>query len=92
MIGRIDQQAVVAERVENRRSLRRRGGGQLIDRLQSIGKLVGEKQRQRIVEAIGPRRAGTSEAAEEGENDERERERASANGGKQSGLVCWARF
>ena len=92
VIGRVDQQAVVAESVEDRRSLGRRGGGELIDRLQGIGKLVGEEQRQRIVEAVGPRRAGKSEAAEEGENDERDRERALADGGEQSGLVWWARF
>ena len=75
MIGRVDQQAVVAESLEDRRGLGRRGGGELTDRLLGIGKLVGEEQRQRIVEAVGPRRAGEGEGAEKGD-DEREGERA----------------
>ena len=57
MIGGIDQQPVVAERVQDRRRLRRRLGGQFADRLLALRKLVVEESGQRVVERVGASRA-----------------------------------
>ncbi len=53
VIGGINEQAVVAERVQNGRGLRRRLGGQLDDRGRGLGELVGEELRQRVVDGVG---------------------------------------
>ena len=58
MIGGIDEEAIVAERVQNRGRLRRRLGSQFADRLLALGKLVSEESSQGVVERIGASRRG----------------------------------
>ena len=53
MIGGIDQQAIVAERLQNGCGLRRRLGRQLADRGLRLRKFVVEKLRQRVVDGVG---------------------------------------
>ena len=53
MIGRIDQQAIVAERVQNGRGLRRRLGRQFADRRLGLRKFVVEELGQRVVDGVG---------------------------------------
>ena len=57
MIGGIDHEAIVAERVQNGGRLRRRLGGQFADRGCGLGKLVVEEPRQRVVDRVGARGA-----------------------------------
>ena len=73
MVGGIDQQAIVAERLENRRGLRRRLGRQFGDRLLGLRKFVVEKLRQRVVERVG---AGDGRKREQGQNAERAQPKA----------------
>ena len=68
MIGGIDQQAIVAERLENGRGLRRRLGRQLADRRRGLRKFVVEKLGQRVVDGVG---AGRGREHEQRENPER---------------------
>ncbi len=58
VIGRVEQETIVAERVQDRGGLRRRFGREFADRLLGLGKLVVEKFRQRVVERVGARGAG----------------------------------
>src|SRR5208282_1642757 len=53
MIGRIDQQAIVAERLQNGCGLWRRLGSQLADCRRGLRKFVVEKFRQRVVNGVG---------------------------------------
>ena len=78
MIGGIDQQAIVAERFEDRRSLRRRLGREFADRCLGLRKLVVEKLRQRVVERVG---AGGARRREKRENPERAEARAGGRSG-----------
>ena len=80
MVGRVEQQPIVAERVENRCGLRGRLGRELADRLLRLGKLVGEEFRQRVVERVGARGRREQQTREERENAQRERDYAAANG------------
>ena len=57
MIGGIDHEAVVAERIQDGGRLGRRFGGQLADCGCGLGKLVVEKLSQRVVDGVGPRGA-----------------------------------
>ncbi len=72
MIGGIDHEAIVAERVQNGRGLRRRLGGEFADRLLALRELVVEELGQRVVDSVGPgrdrreQRDGHSERAENG--------------------------
>ena len=52
-IGWINEKAIVGQRFENGRGLRRRLGGQLSDRGCGLGKLVVEEFRQRVVDGVG---------------------------------------
>ena len=74
MIGGIDQQAIVAERLQNGRGLRRRLGRQLADRSLGLREFVVEKLRQRVVDRVGAgggrereQRAGRRAREERGE-------------------------
>ena len=53
MIGGIDHEAIVAERLQNGCGLRRRLGGQFADRGGGLRKLVVEELRQRVVDGVG---------------------------------------
>ncbi len=53
MVGGIDQEPIVAERVQNSRSLWRGLSGQLGDRRCGLGKLVVQKLGQRVVDGVG---------------------------------------
>ena len=72
MIGGIDHETIVAERVQDRGGLRRRFGRQFADRLLALGKLVVEKFGQRVVERVSARGGGEQEAGEEREHAQRE--------------------
>ena len=63
MVGGIDQQAVVAERIQNRRRLRGRFGRQFADCGLSLRELVGEELGQRVVERIGASRGRRQQRA-----------------------------
>jgi hypothetical protein len=78
VIGRIDQQPIVSERVEDCGPLRRRLGREFADRLLGLGKLVVEKPRQGVVERVSARGAGKSQTREEGEGAEKPTERRAA--------------
>ena len=72
--------------------MRRGLGGEFADRLFAVGEFVGREARERVVEGVRSRRAGKGEAAEkrqdsQREDGQRERERALANGEKQSDLM-----
>ena len=68
MIGGIDQQAIVAKRLQNGRGLRRRFGRQFADRGLRLREFVVEKLRQRVVDSVG---AGSACEHEKRENAER---------------------
>ncbi len=87
MRARIVEQPVLAQRLEDRRALRRRLGGEFADRLFAVRELVGGESRERVVEGVRARRTGKGEAAKEGEDRERERGHALTNGGMQSDLM-----
>ena len=70
VIGGIDQQAIVAERFEDRRSLGRRFRREFADRCLGLGKLVVEKARQRIVQRVGAGGAGHEEKNEKTKSTE----------------------
>ncbi len=72
MRDRIDQQAIVAERLEDRRRIRRPARREFADRLFGARELVVEELRQRVVERVGAREA---RAAEEDEGGEQARDR-----------------
>ena len=71
MIGGIDHEAIVAERLQNGRGLRRRLGRQFADRGRGLGKLVVEELRQRVVDGVG---AGGGRERHEGEDTDRAQE------------------
>ncbi len=52
MIGGVEQQAIIAERIQYRGGLRRRLGGQFTDRFLALRKLVGEKAGQGVIERV----------------------------------------
>ena len=58
VIGGIDEQPIVAERLQNGCGLRRRLGGQFADRGCGLRKLVVEELRQRVVDGVGAGGAG----------------------------------
>ena len=68
MIGGIDQQAIVAERLQNCCGLRRRLGRQFADRSLGLRKFVVEKFRQCVVDRVG---AGGGREREQRQDAER---------------------
>ena len=69
MIGGIDHEAIVAERLQNGGGLRRRLGRQLSDRGCGLGKLVVEELRERVVDGVGA--SGGRERHESQDTDQR---------------------
>ena len=67
MGDRIDQQPVVAKRIENRRRIGGAGGGESGYALFGAGELVVKELRQRVIDRIGARGAGAAEKKENGE-------------------------
>ena len=84
VIGGVDQQPIVAERIQDRRGLRWGLGGELADRLLALGKLVVEKLRQRVVERVGAGDSGDDETRKEREDAQREREGVRSSGAYQA--------
>ena len=70
MIGGIDEQSVVAERVQNGRGLRRRLGRQFADRGLRLREFVFEKLRQRVVDRVGASSACDDEKREDADRAE----------------------
>ena len=67
MGDRIDQQAVVAERVEDRRRVGGAGRRKRIDALFGAGEFVVEEFRQRVVDGVGARRGCAAEKEQDGD-------------------------
>jgi hypothetical protein len=70
MTGRVDQQAIVAKRRQDRGCLRRRLSRQLADRFLALRKLVVEKPRQNVIERIGPRRTRAKQKRDDAERSQ----------------------
>ncbi len=79
LVGRIDIEAPVAERVEDFGAMRRRGGGDAGDRLFGLREFVGEKLGEGVVQGVGEGDAGQ---AREQSGDKQARQRPTRPAGQ----------